>query len=89
MKKLGGQYFFMKNRGVTKNNPVMMGGGVTKLLHIPVTAVAVFQNFPRYARRSNNFITFSYYQTKEIHIFRRQTQIEYPNKLIELYSIII
>ena len=29
-----------------------MIGGVTKLLNIPVIAVAVFQNFLRYARRS-------------------------------------
>ena len=64
-----------------------MIGGVTKLLNIPAIAVAVhvFQNFPRYARRSNNFITFSYFQTKEIHNFRCHTQIEYPNKLTELY----
>ena len=33
-----------------------MIGGVIKLLNIPVIAVAVFQNFLRYARRSNNFI---------------------------------
>ena len=62
----------------------MIGGGVTKLLNIPVIAVAEFQNFPRYMRGSTNFVTFSYFQTKEIHNFRRHTQIEYPNKLIEL-----
>ena len=63
-----------------------MIGWVTKLLNIPVIAVAVFQNFPRYVRRSNNLITFSYFQTKEIHNFRPHTQIEYSNKPIELYS---
>ena len=70
-----------------------MIGGVTKLLNIPVIAVAVFQNFPRYARRSNNSIihsyTFSYFQINEIHNFRPHTQIGYPNKLIELYSSIM
>ena len=65
-----------------------MIGGVTKLLNIPVIAVAVFQNFPRYARESSN-ITFSYFQTKEMHNFRCHMQIEYPNKLTELYSSII
>ena len=55
--------------------------GFIKLLNIPVIAVAVFQIFPRYARRSNNLITFSYFQTKEIHNFRCHTQSEYPNKL--------
>ena len=54
-----------------------------------VIAVAVFQNFPRYAHKSNNFITFSYFQTKEIHNFRCHTQIEYPNKLTELCSSIM
>ena len=77
MKKLGGHIiFFMKNRGVTKIIKSWWGG-VTKLLNIPVTAVAVFQNFPHYTRRSNNFITFSYYQTKVIHNFSNHTQIEY------------
>ena len=35
------------------------------------------------------YLTFSYFQTKEIHNFRHHTQIEYPNKLTELYSSIM
>ena len=54
----------MKNRGLQKESSDD-GGGVTKLLNIPVIAVAVFQNFPRYARKSNNFIQHS-------HIFKQK-----------------
>ena len=53
----------MESRGHKKNQ--VMIGGVTKLLNIPVIAVAVFQNFPRYARKSNNFIQHS-------HIFKQK-----------------
>ena len=64
MKKLGVIEFFHEKIGGHKNNQVMTGG-VTKLLNFPVIAVAVFQNFPRYARKSNNFIQHS-------HIFKQK-----------------
>ena len=48
MKKLAGHRIFSRKIGGHKKNQVMIGG-VTKLLNIPVIAVAVFQNFPRYA----------------------------------------
>ena len=64
MKKLAGhRIFLVKNRGSQKESSDDRED--YKLLNILVIAVAVFQNFPRYARKSNNFIQHS-------HIFKQK-----------------